>query len=321
MNSIGVLTSGGDAPGMNAAVRAVVRKALFHGIKVYGIERGYAGLINNEIKEMSLGSVGDIIQRGGTVLKTARSLEFKTYEGRLRAFQNLKNHGIEGLVVIGGDGSFQGALKLYEEFGVKVVGIPATIDNDIYGTDYSIGFDTTVNTVVDAINKIRDTAFSHERTFIVEVMGRNAGFIALEAGIAGGAESIIIPEIPYSIEEICQKLIKSHQRGKLHSIIIIAEGAGSGIKLGEVIKEKTGFETRVTILGHIQRGGSPSAFDRILASRMGAMAVDALREGISQGVMVAFEKGEYVLKPLETAFSGKKQIDLEYYRLADILSI
>jgi len=175
--------------------------------------------------------------------------------------------------------------------------------------------------VVDAINKIRDTAFSHERTFIVEVMGRNAGFIALEAGIAGGAESIIIPEVPYSIEEICQKLIKSHQRGKLHSIIIIAEGAGSGLKLGEVIKEKTGFETRVTILGHIQRGGSPSAFDRILASRMGAMAVDALREGISRGMMVAFEKGEYVLKPLEIAFSGKKQIDLEYYRLADILSI
>jgi len=320
MKAIGVLTSGGDAPGMNAAVRAVVRKGLYHGLKVYGIERGYAGLINNELSLMSLGSVGDIIQRGGTILKTARSLEFKTKEGREKAFQNIQANGIEGLVVIGGDGSFQGALKLYEEFGVKIVGIPATIDNDIFGTDYSIGFDTTVNTVVDAINKIRDTAFSHERTFIIEVMGRNAGFIALEAGIAGGAESIIIPEIPYSLEEICQKLIKSHQRGKLHSIIVIAEGAGSGITLGELIKEKTGFETRVTILGHIQRGGSPSAFDRILASRMGALAVDALLQGQS-GVMVACDKGEYVLKPLEVAFSRKKEIDLEYYRLADILSI
>ncbi|GAV23090.1 6-phosphofructokinase [Carboxydothermus pertinax] len=320
MEAIGVLTSGGDAPGMNAAVRAVVRKALYHGLTVYGIERGYAGLINNEMNLMTLGSVGDIIQRGGTILKTARSLEFKTRAGREKAYQNLLNAGIEGLVIIGGDGSFQGALKLYEEFGVKVIGIPATIDNDIYGTDYSIGFDTTVNTVVDAINKIRDTAFSHERTFIIEVMGRNAGFIALEAGIAGGAESIIIPEIPYSIDEICQKLIKSHQRGKLHSIIVIAEGAGSGIKLGEMIKEKTGFETRVTILGHIQRGGSPSAFDRILASRMGALAVDALLNDTS-GMMVAYEKGEYVLKPLDVAFSGKKEINKEYYRLADILSI
>ena len=320
MKAIAVLTSGGDAPGMNAGVRAVVRKALYHGLKVFGVERGYAGLINNEMSLMTLGSVGDIIQRGGTVLKTARSLEFKTKEGREKAYKNLKANEIEGLVVIGGDGSFQGALKIYEEFGVNVVGIPATIDNDIYGTDYSIGFDTTVNTVVDAINKIRDTAFSHERTFIIEVMGRNAGFIALEAGIAGGAESIIIPEVPYSIDDICQKIIKSHQRGKLHSIIVIAEGAGSGIALGELIKERTGFETRVTILGHIQRGGSPSAFDRILASRMGALAVDALIDRKS-GVMVAYDKGEYVLKPLTVAFSRKKEIDLEEYRLADILSI
>lgn len=320
MKRIGVLTSGGDAPGMNSAVRAVVRTAIYHGLEVVGIERGYAGLINGEMKLMNLSSVGDIVHRGGTVLRTARSEAFRTPEGRARAAENLRQMEVEALVVVGGDGSFRGATLLANEHKVKVIGIPGTIDNDIPCTDYTIGFDTCVNTVLDAINKIRDTATSHERTFIIEVMGRRAGYIALQAGLAGGAESILIPEVPFSLEDVVQKLLRGHSRGKLHSIILVAEGAGSALDIGKYIEEKTGFDTRVTILGHIQRGGSPSAFDRVLAARMGAKAVELLLAGESKK-MVGIVSEQIRDFDIEWALQQKKEIDLEVYKLANILSI
>lgn len=320
MKKIGVLTSGGDAPGMNSAIRAVVRKAIYHGLEVAGVERGFSGLINGEFKAMNLSSVGDIIHRGGTVLRTARSERFLTPEGRRQAVEKLRLEGVEGLVIIGGDGSFRGANCLSKEFGVRVAGIPGTIDNDIPCTDYSIGFDTSVNNVVDAINKIRDTATSHERTYVVEVMGRHSGFIALEAGLAGGAESILIPEIPFSIDEIVEKLQRGTQRGKLHSIIVVAEGAASGIELGKEIKEKTGLDTKVTILGHIQRGGTPTAFDRTIASRMGAMAVDLLVAGEDKK-MIGIVAGKLEAFDIDFALSQHKTIDKSVYELANILAI
>jgi len=320
LKRIGVLTSGGDAPGMNSAVRAVVRTAIFHGLEVVGIERGYSGLIKREIKEMNLSSVADIVHRGGTILRTARSERFRTPEGRAQAAENMRSLGIDGLVVIGGDGSFTGATILSREHGCKVVGIPGTIDNDIPCTDYTIGFDTCVNTVVDAINKIRDTATSHERTFIVECMGRQAGYIALQAGLAGGAESILLPEIPFSLDQVCEKLLRGHERGKLHSIILVAEGAASAIDVGKYIEEKTGFDTRVTILGHIQRGGSPTAFDRVLAARMGARAVELLMTG-ENNKMVSVISGEIKDFDIAEALSRKKSIDMEVYNLANILAI
>ncbi|MEH7664535.1 6-phosphofructokinase, partial [Bacillus velezensis] len=278
MKRIGVLTSGGDSPGMNAAVRAVVRKAIYHDVEVYGIYNGYSGLISGKIEKLELGSVGDIIHRGGTKLYTARCPEFKTVEGREKGIENLKKLGIEGLVVIGGDGSYMGAKKLTEH-GFPCVGVPGTIDNDIPGTDFTIGFDTALNTVIDAIDKIRDTATSHERTYVIEVMGRHAGDIALWAGLAGGAESILIPEADYDMQEIIGRLKRGHDRGKKHSIIIVAEGVGSGVEFGKRIEEETNLETRVSVLGHIQRGGSPSASDRVLASRLGAYAVELLLKG------------------------------------------
>lgn len=265
MKRIGVLTSGGDSPGMNAAIRAVVRKAIFHGLEVYGVYNGYAGLISGKIEKLELGSVGDIIHRGGTKLYTARCEEFKTLEGQKKGIEQLKKHGIEGLVVIGGDGSYMGAKKLTEH-GFPCVGVPGTIDNDIPGTDFTIGFDTALNTVIDAIDKIRDTATSHERTYVIEVMGRHAGDIALWSGLAGGAESILIPEAGFEMDDIIGRLKRGHERGKKHSIIIVAEGVGSGVEIGKRIEELTQFETRVSVLGHIQRGGSPTAFDRVLAS-------------------------------------------------------
>lgn len=319
MKKIGVLTSGGDAPGMNAAVRAVVRRGIFDGLEVIGIERGFSGLIKGEFREMNLSSVADIIHRGGTILRTARSERFRTPEGRAEAIAQIKRLELEGLVIIGGDGSFRGSLYL-DQAGIQVIGVPGTIDNDIPCTDYTIGFDTSVNTVVDAINKIRDTATSHERTYVIEVMGRNSGFIALEAGLAGGAESIMIPELPLAIEEVCVKLKRGADRGKLHSIILVAEGAASALEIAEVIKEKTGFETRVTILGHIQRGGTPSAFDRILASRLGAKAVELLLEGQS-GKMVGLIGGKVMATDIEQALEQPKTIDLEVVQLANILSI
>jgi 6-phosphofructokinase 1 len=319
VDRIGVLTSGGDAPGMNAAVRAVVRKAIYQGLEVIGIQRGYAGLLNEEFMPLTLRSVGDIIQRGGTMLRTARCEEFKTQSGLLKGVHNLKEQGIEGLVVIGGDGSFRGALAMFH-YGVPVVGIPATIDNDLEGTDYSIGYDTALNNVVDAIDKLRDTATSHERTFILEVMGRSSGQIALMAGLAGGAESILIPEVPFDIDEIIFKLERGINRGKLHSIIVVAEGAGSGLLIGEQIRQRTGHETRVTILGHLQRGGTPTVVDRVLASRMGARAVDLIVRG-ETGKMLGVRSLELVVVDLEEVLQRKRALDMELYELSGFLSI
>lgn len=320
MNRIGVLTSGGDAPGMNSAIRAIVRKSIYNGIEVIGINRGYSGFIEGDMWPMNLGSVADIIHRGGTMLHTARSKEFMTEEGKAKSYENAKRFGIEGLIIIGGNGSFKGALEFYERYKLPIIGVPGTIDNDVYGTDYTIGFDTAVNNVVDAINKVRDTATSHERTFIIEVMGRNCGAIALMAGLAGGAESIIIPEVPFDIDEICEKLMRGVRRGKLHSMIIVAEGAVSGMEIGGKIKEITGADTKVTILGHIQRGGAPTAFDRILAARLGAKAVDLLMNG-EAGKAVGIKKEEIVGYDLQEIFKNEKQINLEVLELANILSI
>ncbi|MCL6634748.1 MAG: 6-phosphofructokinase [Peptococcaceae bacterium] len=320
MQRIALLTSGGDAPGMNACIRAVVRKAIYHGMEVIGIKRGYNGFIEADMGPMNLSSVADIIHRGGTILHTARSDAFLTAEGRARAFENVRRFNIQGLVVIGGDGSFRGAVTFHREYGLPVAGVPATIDNDIPGTDWTIGFDTAVNNVVDAINKIRDTATSHERTFILEVMGRHYGFIALAAGLAGGAESILIPEKPFNYDEICDRLMRGYRRGKLHSVIVVAEGAASGLEVGRQIKERTGFDTKVTILGHLQRGGSPTARDRILASRLGARAVELLMEG-EAGKMAGIQAGRLVSPGIEEALSQTRSIDLDMYNLAGVLSI
>jgi 6-phosphofructokinase 1 len=320
MRTIGVLTSGGDAPGMNAAIRAVVRSGIQKGIKVMGIHRGYNGAINGEIFEMNRSSVSDIIQRGGTILKTARSEEFRTPEGRRKAYNVLKVFGIEGLIVIGGDGSFTGAQKISQEFDIKTVGIPGTIDNDLSYTDYTIGFDTALNTVLDAINKLRDTSTSHERVSIVEVMGRHCGDIALYAGIAGGAESVIIPEQNYSLQNLCKTILEGKQRGKLHNLIILAEGVGEAEYLAKEIEEVVGIETRPTVLGHIQRGGSPSAFDRVLASRLGAKAVDVLCEGKSQRV-VGIKDNKIIDMDINEALNMKKEYDKDLYELSRILSV
>lgn len=305
---------------MNAAIRALVRKAIYHGREVIGIKRGFAGFIDADMGPMNLGSVADIIHRGGTILLTARSEEFETTGGRKKASKNVDRFGIEGLVVIGGDGSFTGAHVFHEEYGLPVIGIPGTIDNDIAGTDYTIGFDTAINTVVEAINKIRDTATSHERTFIVEVMGRNSGAIALTAGLAGGAESILIPEINTNIQEVCDKLNQGYERGKLHSVIIVAEGAASGIDVGNEIKKHTGLDTKVTILGHLQRGGDPTAFDRNLASMMGSKAIDLLISGKTKS-MVGMINGDVIDIDLDNSFEDKKPLNLELHNLAGILSI
>ncbi|TDL34330.1 6-phosphofructokinase [Jeotgalibacillus sp. S-D1] len=319
MKKIGVLTSGGDSPGMNPAVRAVVRKAIFHGLEVYGIYQGYQGLISGNIEKLELGSVGDIIHRGGTKLYSARCEEFKTAEGQLKGIQQLEKHGIEGLVVIGGDGSYMGA-KALTEHGYPCVGVPGTIDNDIPGTDFTIGFDTALNTVIDAIDKIRDTATSHERTFIIEVMGRNAGDIALWAGLSGGAETILIPEDPHDMDNIAERILKGHARGKKHSIIIVAEGVMSGNELAEKLKEKMALETRVSVLGHMQRGGSPTASDRVLASRLGAKAVELLMEG-KGGRAVGIEKNVLVDYDIIEALKMEHKADMDLYRLSQELSI
>ncbi|QZY55813.1 6-phosphofructokinase [Crassaminicella profunda] len=320
MKTIGVLTSGGDAPGMNAAIRAVVRAGIYNDMKVMGIDQGYNGLINGNIKEMKLSSVADIIHRGGTVLKTARCEEFRTEEGRKKALNVLKVFGIEGLVVIGGDGSFTGAQKL-SEAGIKTIGIPGTIDNDLAYTDYTIGFDTAVNTVVDAITKIRDTSTSHGRANIVEVMGRHCGDITLYAGLAGGAESVIVPEEQFSMDDVCRKLIQGRSRGKLHSIIMLAEGiGGNAFELGKEIEEVTGIETKVTVLGHIQRGGSPSSFDRILASKMGAKAIELIMNDES-GRVVGMKENKIMHMDIHEALSVERVFDEEMYELTKILSI
>lgn len=318
MKAIGVLTSGGDAPGMNAAVRAVVRMGIDKGLKVMGIRRGYDGLINGDIVELNRSSVSDIIHRGGTILHTARSEEFKTEEGRKKAAGILKVFGIQGVVVIGGDGSFRGAKKL-SEMGFPAIGVPGTIDNDLAYTDYTIGFDTAVNTVLDAINKIRDTSTSHERVSIVEVMGRHCGDIALYAGLAGGSESIVVPEVETRLEDICKSIFEGKQKGKTHNLIIMAEGVGHAADLAKQIQEITGIEARVTVLGHIQRGGSPTAFDRILASKLGARAVELLAEGIAARV-VGVKGNKVVDVDIDEALAMKKDIDHEMLNLSYVLS-
>ncbi|MDX9906908.1 MAG: 6-phosphofructokinase [Bacteroidales bacterium] len=319
---IGVLTSGGDAPGMNAAIRAVVRTGIYHGLEVYGIFKGYSGLIQGLIEPMHSRSVSNIIQRGGTILKTARSEEFRTQEGRKKAHENLIKHNIDAMVVIGGDGTFTGAKIFQEEFNFPIVGLPGTIDNDLYGTDYTIGYDTAVNTVVEAVDKIRDTADSHDRLFIIEVMGRDAGFIALRSGIATGAEKILIPESVTYTDELIEKLRTDYANNKTSGIIIVAEGddLGGGFDVARVIKEHfPQYDTRVTILGHVQRGGSPSAFDRTMASAMGYQAVLALKDGV-RGVMVGSINRKVSYTPFEKAIKLHQSINEELLEIAEVLS-
>ncbi|ADD02881.1 6-phosphofructokinase [Thermoanaerobacter mathranii subsp. mathranii str. A3] len=321
MKTIGILTSGGDAPGMNAAIRAVVRTGIYYGLKVKGIMRGYAGLVEDEVIDLNLSSVGDILQKGGTILRTARCEEFKKKEVRKKAYETLQKHGIEGLVIIGGDGSFRGAQLLSEEWNVNTIGIPGTIDNDIPCTDYTIGFDTACNTVIDAINKIRDTATSHERANIIEVMGRNAGYIALYAGLAGGAEMIILPEVEWSIDELCDKITYGIKRGKLHHIIVLAEGVMSAPELAKMIKERLPkLDLRYTILGHIQRGGAPTVMDRVLASQMGARAVELLLENKTKRI-ISIRNNQIVDDDIDEALSMKKEFNRKLYELSKILSI
>ena len=319
MKTIGILTSGGDAPGMNAVIRAVVRSSIYYGCKVYGINKGYKGLLEEDLEELNLSSVGDIVHRGGTILKSSRCLEFKTEEGRLKGVEVLKKYKIDGLVIIGGDGSFRGAQKL-SELGFPAIGIPGTIDNDLAYTDYTIGFDTAINTVIDAISKIRDTSSSHERVNIIEVMGRHCGDIALYAGLAGGAETVVVPEKKEDIEEICNKLNVTQKRGKRHSIIMLAEGVGNAQDFGKEIIEKTGVDLRVTVLGHVQRGGSPSAFDRILASKMGVRAVDLLLENKSARV-IGIKDNKIIDLDIDEALSMKSEFNKDIYEMVKILSI
>ena len=321
---IGVLTSGGDAPGMNAALRAVVRSAAFYSIECVGIYQGYQGLIDNKVKLMNARSVNNIINKGGTVLKSARCLEFRTKEGRKTAFETVQKNGIEALVVIGGDGSFTGAMIFQSEFNIPVIGIPGTIDNDIFGTSHTIGYDTALNTVIEAIDKIRDTAISHNRLFFVEVMGRDAGHIALNTGIGAGAEEVLIPEEDMGLDRLLESLKRSEKSGKSSSIVVVAEGDKTGKNVFEIAeyveKNMPYYDVRVSVLGHMQRGGSPSCFDRVLASRMGVYAVEALLEGKSN-MMVGMIKEEMTLSPLEKAIKGKSEINKDLIRVSDILTI
>lgn len=322
MKRIGVFTSGGDAPGMNAAIRAVVRTALYHGIEVKGIISGYEGLINDQIIDMDSRSVANIIQRGGTILKTSRSAEFRTKEGRMKAAENVRKHGIEGLVAIGGDGTFTGAGIFCEETGLTVMGVPGTIDNDLYGTDYTIGFDTAINTGIEAIDKIRDTADSHNRVFFVEVMGRNAGFIALEVGIGGGAEAILIPEEETDIDQLVQFFTIDKRKKKSFSIVVVAEGdeEGGAFQIANKLKERIpGFDPKVTVLGHIQRGGTPSAYDRLLASRLGSAAVIELLEG-ETNKMVGIVSNELMLTTFKDAIEQCRPVDKGLLKLAEMLA-
>jgi len=319
---IGVLSSGGDSPGMNACIRAVVRTAVYHKLEVFGILRGYTGMVENDIVPMDSRSVANIIQRGGTILKTSRCKEFFEPEGRKLAYENLKKHGIDGLVIIGGDGSFRGAQIFSNEFDIPCIGLPGTIDKDIAGTDFTIGFDTAVNTAVEAIDKIRDTAEAHNRLFIIEVMGRDAGYIALHSGIATGAENILIPERKTVIEDIINQLEEKERRRKLVNIIVVAEGDefGGGNEVARVIKQRLPLlEVRVCILGHIQRGGSPSCMDRLIASRMGYHAVECLLEG-RHNVFVGIVNNRMNYTPLDEAVKKKQRISEEWMKIVKILA-
>jgi 6-phosphofructokinase 1 len=321
VKKIGVLTSGGDAPGMNACIRAVVRNALDKGLEVVGIRRGFAGLINGEVVMLDRRFITNIVQRGGTVLETSRSPEFMTIAGRKKAITVLKDKGIDGLVLLGGDGTFHGATLLADECDVSIVGVPTTIDNDVYGTDYTVGFDTAVNTALEAIDRIRDTAMSLERLFFVEVMGRDTGFIALESSIAGGAEEMVIPEVTTSTRVLWTRLRKSFQKGKKSAIVVVAEGSTPNhtFTLAQEAKEILKIDSRICILGHVQRGGSPSARDRILASNLGAGAIDAFLEG-KQGCMVGEVKNEIVYTPLADTWGKKKMLRPRLLEIARLLS-
>ncbi|WP_282629471.1 6-phosphofructokinase [Empedobacter sedimenti] len=320
---IGVLTSGGDAPGMNAALRAVVRACKFYEIQSVGIRQGYEGLINNDMIDLGPRSVKNIINQGGTILKTARSLEFKTKEGRQKAYNHLIQNKIDALVVIGGDGSFTGANIFHKEFGIPFIGIPGTIDNDIFGTDFTIGYDTALNTVIDAIDKLRDTATSHDRVFFVEVMGRDAGFIALNSGIASGAQDILIPEQRDGVEDLCSSLERSEKSGKKSSIVVVAEGEklGGVFELAKQVQSRhPEYDIRVTVLGHIQRGGSPSCQDRVLASRLGIAAVEGLLDG-KTNLMAGIRSNKVVFTPIDEAIKKHNEIDTELIKVANILAI
>ena len=319
MKTIGVLTSGGDAPGMNAAIRSIVRAAAYMGMTVKGIKRGYNGLIENNIVDLDIRSVSDIIQRGGTVLYTARCPRFTTEEGMQEAIQNCKNNGIEGLIVIGGDGSFRGARDLSLR-GIPCVGIPGTIDNDIPSTEYTIGFDTAMNTVVEMVDKLRDTACSHERCSVVEVMGHGAGDIALQSGLAVGATAIVVPEIGFDLQNVIDKILETKKNGRNHFIIVASEGLCDATQLAKLLQEATGIETRATVLGHIQRGGNPTLRDRVVASKMGYAAVELLSKGVGNRV-VGLKNNKIVNYDIFEALNMSKSFDQETYRLANTISI
>ncbi|MBR3886870.1 MAG: 6-phosphofructokinase [Alistipes sp.] len=320
---IGILTSGGDAPGMNAAIRAVTRTAIYNGYKVKGILRGYHGLVTNKIIDLTSSSVSNIIQKGGTMLKTARSKEFRTPEGRQMAYDNMKAAGIDALVVIGGDGSLSGAQIFANEFDVPIVGLPGTIDNDVDGTDETIGYDTALNTIVEAVDKLRDTASSHDRLFFVEVMGNTAGYLSLNGAIASGTEAAIIPEREMEVDQLAELIHNGFRKSKSSAIVLVAENKATGGAMGmaeRIKKEFPEFDARVTILGHLQRGGSPTAKDRILASKMGATAIEALSEG-QRNVMIGIKNGEYVYVPFKRAIAHSQQMDLKDVDLVRILSM
>ena len=323
MKKIAVMTSGGDSPGMNACIRAVVRTGIYNGMEVYGIRRGYEGMIDGDFYKMESHDVSNIIQRGGTILKTARSQRFMTAEGRKTAFDNLKLHGIEGFVAIGGDGTFRGATVFEKEYGITCVGVAGTIDNDLFGTDYTLGFDTAINTAIDCIDKIRDTAIAHNRLFFVEVMGRDAGFIALSCGIAGGAEAIVIPETETNIDNLISILQNGWQHQKSSAIVIVAEGdeRGGAFEIAKLVKEKFNYyDTRVSVLGHIQRGGNPTVRDRILGSRLGMAAVEALADG-KKNVMAGLINDELAFTPFANATKHHMDINKQMLKLVEILAL
>ena len=324
MKRIAVFTSGGDAPGMNACIRAVVRGSVYHGLEVFGIRRGYSGMINGDIFQMTSHSVSNIVQRGGTILKSARSKEFMTLEGRQKAHEQIQKFGIEGLIAIGGNGTFTGATIFFDEYGIPTVGAPGTIDNDLYGTDYTIGFDTAVNTALEAIDKIRDTADSHDRVFFVEVMGRDSGYIAIQSGIAGGAELVMVPEVLTPISEVVEVLRQGWSRQKSSSIIVVAEGEveGNGAEIAEKIRARLDMDLdiRVTTLGHIQRGGIPTAYDRILASRLGLGALEGLMNG-EKNVMAGIVNNELIYTPFRDTIRLPKPINEDLLRMVKVLSV
>lgn len=323
MKRIAVFTSGGDAPGMNACIRAVVRAAVYNQIEVYGIYHGFQGMINGEFKELDSCDVSGIIQHGGTILKSSRSEEFMTKKGREKAFENLKENGIEGVVAIGGDGTFTGASVFSQEFGIPFIGIPGTIDNDLFGTDYTIGYDTAINTVVQAVDKLRDTASSHDRLFFVEVMGRDAGFIALRSGIGVGAEAVLVPETKTYLDQLIKMLEKGWKREKESMIIIVAEGddEGGAAQIAAKVKKKFDhYDTRITVLGHIQRGGSPTAMERVLASRLGVASVEALLKG-RENEMAGIVNNKLLFTPFERAVKHNTELNSELLKLTEILSV